>query len=87
MSCRFMVKILKLWIKHIFSKDIINIIIGIYNGIFHKEESLYSKRYTKCAICKYKETVSPVGEICSICGCILKNKLRVPEENCELGKW
>ena len=82
-----MVRILKLWIKHIFSFEIINILKGNYNRIFNKETKLYNKRYKQCKGCPNKETIETIGEICGICGCPLQSKLRVKDEKCDLNKW
>lgn len=82
-----MVRIFKLWIKHIFSFEIINILKGNYNRIFNKEIKLYNKRYKQCKGCSNKETIETIGEICGICGCPLQSKLRVKDEKCDLNKW
>lgn len=31
--------------------------------------------------------MTPIGEVCGLCGCPLKSKLRVKNEKCELDKW
>lgn len=36
----------------------------------------------QCKKCAYKVRIKGIGEICYICGCPLKSKLRVPREQC-----
>jgi len=82
-----MVKIFKLWIKHIFSAELLHILKGNFNRLFSKEQRLYDSRYRICSSCSNREYISPIGEICGICGCPLQSKLRVKDEICNLNKW
>nr|DAU84806.1 MAG TPA: zinc-ribbon containing domain protein [Caudoviricetes sp.] len=82
-----MVKVFKLWLRHIFSLAVLHIIIGNFNRLFNKKRYLYDSRYKICKTCLHKETITYIGEICGMCGCPLKSKLRVEDERCELNKW
>jgi len=82
-----MVRILKLWIKHIFSIELLHILKGNFNRIFSKEQKLYDSRFKICSNCSHRERISSIGEICGICGCPLESKLRVKDEKCDLNKW
>ena len=82
-----MVRILKLWLKHFFSLEVINIIKGNFNRLFNRKESLFEYRYRMCRHCFHKETIESLGEVCGICGCPLQSKLRVEDEKCDLEKW
>lgn len=75
------------WIKKFFSKDIFNILKGNYYRLFNKHEWLYLSRYKQCKKCAYKVQIKGIGEICYICGCPLKSKLRVPNEHCDINMW
>lgn len=87
LSCRAMVRVLKLWIQHIFSAEVFRIISGNFNRLFKRNRSLYHERYKACSKCPKKETFKGIGEICGICGCPLKSKLVTPDEHCDLSKW
>lgn len=87
LSSRTMVKIFKLWAKHIFSAELLHILKGNYNRVFKKEQWLFDTRYRICSSCENRESVKPIGEICGICGCPLQSKLRVKDEKCDLNKW
>lgn len=75
----------KKWIIGIFTHPI-NIIKGNWRNIKNKNKDLYNNRYEFCRFCAERQD-SPIGEICGICGCPLKTKLRVEEETCELDKF
>lgn len=82
-----MVRILKLWLSHLFSREIIQIIKGNINRLLRRRTGLYSKRYFECSKCEHREDYPVVGEICGLCGCPLESKLRVEDEHCEIDKW
>ena len=63
-----------------------NIIIGHLYNLFNINNKLYTSRYTYCKDCIYKEKVFGIN-YCSLCGCPLKDKLRVKDEHCLNGKW
>lgn len=64
-----------------------NIIIGTYNNIFNKNNIISKPRLEICNICEYKVKVKGIGDICGICGCILKSKTTVDNEKCPKNKW
>ena len=63
-----------------------NIIIGHLYNLFNINNKLYTSRYTYCKDCIYKEKILGIN-YCSLCGCLLKDKLRVEDEHCLNGKW
>ena len=63
-----------------------NIIIGHLYNLFNINNKLYTSRYTYCKDCIYKEKIIGIN-YCSLCGCSLKDKLRVEDEHCLNGKW
>ena len=73
------------WLKAIFTHPI-KIIKGNYYRLKNKNLILYLSRYQKCKRCKELENTL-IGQVCGICGCPLKSKLRVKEETCKLNKW
>lgn len=77
--------LLKKWIIGIF-KHPINIIKGNWYRLKNDKYLLYINRYSKCKFCEELEK-TPIGEVCGICGCPLKSKLRVEEEKCEMNRW
>ena len=62
-------------------RKIINIIIGHLYNLFNINNKLYISRYTYCKDCIYKEKILGIN-YCSLCGCPLKDKLRVKDEHC-----
>ena len=74
------------WIKAFFSTHIINIIKGNFRRLFNIRPNYYEERYKICKVCSEKEE-TPIGEICGLCGCPLKSKLRVEDEKCYLNKF
>lgn len=79
-----MVTLIK-WIKG-FINHPFRVIKGNWFRFKDKNTLLYIKRYRHCNFCNDKES-SPIGEICGLCGCPLKSKLRIKEETCELNRW
>ena len=63
-----------------------NIIIGHLYNLFNINNKLYTSRYTYYKYFIYKEKVLIIN-YCSLCGCPLKDKLRVEDEHCLNGKW
>lgn len=76
---------LKKWLIGVLTHPI-NIIIGNWFRLRDHNTKLYNIRYKQCQNCTEKED-TPIGEVCGICGCPLKSKLRVVNETCELDKW
>ena len=74
------------WIKAFFSKKFTHILIGNFKRFLGFKPTYYSVRYGICKACLNRED-SPVGEICGLCGCPLKSKLRVKDEKCEMNKF
>lgn len=74
------------WIKAIFTKPL-KILKSIYFNMFGIEEDLAQKRLKICNSCPQKQDIKFVGDICGECGCILDNKTRLRDENCDLCKW
>lgn len=64
-----------------------HIIIGTYNNLFHKEQLLSKERLGICKKCEKRKYIFLLGSICTECGCILKSKTTVKDENCPDGKW
>ena len=77
-----MVKLFYKWFIALF-KHPASIIKGNFYRFHNVNNDLYIKRYSKCKNCQHKEN-TPIGEVCGLCGCPLKSKLRVPDEKCEL---
>ena len=67
-------------------RKIINIIIGHWYNLFNINSKLYMSRYAYCKNCKHKEKIFGIN-YCSLCGCPLKDKLRVEDEHCLNDKW
>lgn len=78
---------MKLWLRHIFSVELVNILKGNFNRLFNRKESLYDCRYRICRHCMHLEHIETLGDVCGICGCPLQSKLRVEDEKCVLEKW
>lgn len=74
------------WIKAFFKKPI-TILKSIWFNLTNKNERLAKKRLDICNQCDKKINIKYVGDVCDICGCILDNKTRVKDENCDLCKW
>jgi hypothetical protein len=62
-------------------------------GVQTKSYLIYKWRKNICDRCKFKskddseKCVIPKGECCSLCGCMLKLKLRHKDSYCPIGKW
>ena len=74
------------WIKAFFSKHFIKIVIGNFRHLFGITPDYYQQRYKICKKCSNLER-TPIGEICGLCGCPLKSKLRVKDEKCLMNKF
>ena len=46
---------------------------------------LVKTRLDTCNACEFKE--SGVVDTCSVCGCVIKIKMVLPETECPKGKW
>lgn len=79
-------------------KKFIQIIKGNLNRITGKEQQLYTNRYygeNGCNSCpnnsrgktKLLGFIPIKDEICNICLCPLKSKLRVDNSECPIGRW
>jgi hypothetical protein len=62
--------------------NIKNIAKGFWNCLFKKNRELSQSRMRICKLCEFKEFNQ-----CGICGCYLKAKTSVIDENCPEGKW
>ena len=54
--------------------------------VFRKDDELAKDRLKICAECKHRKEVLFVG-VCSLCGCVLKAKVKCKECKCDLSKW
>jgi hypothetical protein len=45
-------------------------------------EELAKQRMVHCAPCAERQ-----GVFCGLCACVVKAKVRVPNEQCPIGKW
>lgn len=74
------------WIKG-FVKHPFKIIYSVYLRTLHKKQYLANKRLDICNKCEQKQNNILVGDYCGICGCILENKIRLDNEQCDMKKW
>ena len=65
----------------------INILIGTFNNIFNKNKKISIPRMKICKDCEYIKKINKIGNVCTICGCILESKTTVLNEKCNKGKW
>ena len=63
-----------------------HILKGVFNYIFNKNKNIAQKRYLICNKCKDRLVLGDT-EYCNICGCLIKLKTTVPEENCPAHRW
>lgn len=81
MSCKQMVK---------FITKIIHIIKGNIRRLFGYDsnmEELVKTRKSICCKCNNKIHIFFIGNICKRCGCPIKSKVLVEDEQCPEGKW
>lgn len=64
-----------------------HIIIGTFNNIFKRNKEIANSRLSVCKRCKEKKYIFKIGYICKQCGCILKSKTTIKDEECPLAKW
>lgn len=76
---RKMVTAMKLNVKHIAN--------GFYNLATGRKHSLSKFRINICKGCPHYRKKFFVLEICAMCGCFLKAKTRVVNENCPIERW
>lgn len=69
-----------------FPMKIKNILIGILNYTFNKNNSISELRFQQCNKCKYLVNEKN-KKICGLCGCFLDLKTTVQSEKCPIGKW
>lgn len=72
-------------IKAILTKPF-TILKGIYFNIFNKHQDIADTRLAICNNCPHKLNVLS-QDICDLCGCVLENKTRLENEQCEMNKW
>jgi hypothetical protein len=72
------------WIKAIFTHPK-RLIKSIYYRLNGKEEELSQIRLAICDKCREKRNIIIIGDICGECGCVLANKTRLIDEQCD--KW
>jgi hypothetical protein len=68
-------------------KKIGRIILGWWLLLFPSKQSkeikeMAKKRLAVCKCCCYRD-----GRVCSVCGCFLKAKAVLSDEDCPRGKW
>jgi hypothetical protein len=73
------------WIKGLLTHPF-TIIKGNLFRLFKRNNLLYKHRYIICIQCPNLEKTK-IGEVCGLCGCPLKSKLRVKDEKCEINRW
>lgn len=61
-------------------------VIGWWNRIFKKEQTLANKRLDICNKCEFNKRIGRL-HFCGECYCELKAKCASPEEKCLKGKW
>lgn len=67
-------------------KKIPAIVKGNIKNALHMESELSKERMMLCDNCE-KERRIVLFKVCSVCGCVLKAKTKVDDEQCPLGKW
>lgn len=68
-------------------KKIFIILIATFNNIFGINKDISIPRLRICEKCNQKKRYEIVGDVCNICGCILKSKTTIESEECPLKKW
>lgn len=68
-------------------KKIINIIKGNIRRIIKYDTTLSKRRKSICYNCKSMKHIFIIGSICKRCGCPIKSKVLVEDEQCPEGKW
>lgn len=72
-------------IKAIFTKPF-QILKSIYYRFSHQNQPISEERLAICNKCEHRLLF--MNElICDQCGCVLKNKTRLINEQCDLKKW
>ena len=72
-------------IKAIFTKPF-QILKSIYYRFSNQNQLISEKRLAICSKCKHR-LIYMNEAICDQCGCILANKTRLIDEQCDLNKW
>ena len=65
----------------------LNIIMGWFYRITHRNNKLYKARIEHCNKCKKRVQLTKNVYFCSECWCELGAKTRVIDEKCPLNKW
>jgi hypothetical protein len=68
--------------KKTIARQLYSILIGWKRYLFNEKEDISKVRLLVCKWCD-----SNKNGVCSECGCVLKAKTRLEDENCPLGKW
>ena len=63
------------------------ILLGNWYNLRGINYELMKKRMDICNTCDKKVHLTKNVSLCSECGCILKAKTRIKDEDCLLGKW
>ena len=61
---------------------LVNIATGVTSLATGTNEALGNQRLLICNPCAER-----AGVFCSMCACVIKLKVRVPNEQCPIGKW
>lgn len=68
-------------------KKIYHIIIGTFRNIFGIKTDFEKDRLEICNKCEHKIMLTKKVSMCSQCGCIIKSKVKVKDEECLMNKW
>lgn len=63
-----------------------NIVSGHLKELSERNQELFELRYEICKACPNFTTIA-IGEVCGVCGCRLRAKLRIERERCPIGEW
>lgn len=73
-------------INNMRSPWIVRVLVGWFNRIFKREQTLANKRLAICNKCEYRKKIGRL-HYCGLCYCELKAKCSSPEEKCLNDKW
>lgn len=68
-------------------KKIWHIILGTFRNIFGVQTEFEKERLEICNCCEHRVQIGKNIYMCSQCGCIIKSKVKVEDEQCLLKKW
>lgn len=60
---------------------------GWFNYLAGRRNTLSNYRMKICGNCPHKHKLFKIVDVCTICGCFLKAKTKVTEEQCPIKKW